>query len=264
MDVLNYLNENSAYQNAEEFQNQQQQQFKEYISQLSGQYRESAENVVLPAIDLLARGKQFYNKITSTAEKAVGDVTKEAENIGGKVVSEGENIVGNVISSGKQLFNVAESNIGEGINMVRGIGSKISNNMRQNAFEVDPEESIANAGENMGMFDRVQSIFRNPSSLVSQGEKTASSVAEDVGKTASSLAENVGETASNVAKTVGETVAKTVGEGVGSVVSEAIPVLGEAFMIGQSIYDLIKGTEVSHTPPPAVEGYATPILEHGI
>jgi phage-related protein len=249
MDVLNYLNENSQYQNAEDFQQQQQQQFKEYINQLSGQYKEAAENVVLPAVDLLARGKQFYNKITGGIESAA----KEGESVVNKAISEGGGLLDNALSVGRNVLNVAESNIGEGINMVRGIGSKISNNMRQNAFDIDPEESIANAGENMGMLDKVQSIFRNPSSLVSEGEKTASSIAENVGKTASSVAENVGET-----------VAKGVGEGVGSVISEAVPVFGEAFMIGQSIADLIKGTEVSRTPPPAVEAFAAPALEHGI
>lgn len=260
MDVLNYLNENSAYQNAEEFQNQQQQQFKEYINQLSGQYKEAAENVVIPAIDLLSRAKGIYNKITSTGEKAVGDVVKEGESVAGKVASQGEGILSDAVSAGKRLFNIGESNIGEGINMVRGIGTKISNNMRANAFEVDPEESIANAGENMGMLDRVQSIFRNPSSVVSEGEN----VAKGAGEAVSDVAKGASEAVSNVAKTAGEAVGEAVGTSIGSVVGEAIPVLGEGFMIAQSIYDLIKGSEITHTPPPIQQAYATPIMEHGI
>jgi len=254
MDVLNYDSAVSAFNNLEAFQSEKQEQFK----QLAQQYKEGAEQVILPAIDLFRRGKEAYNKITgekpAPAEGEAGAVEGEGTETLDSLTSGAENLARNIGSEvSNRLDNFTSS--------IRGIGNQLSDRMRTNAFERDPEAEIASGEDNMGILDRVQSVFRGG---ISEGENAISGAVSSV-KGAVSNAVSEGSEAVSGAVSEGASVAEGVGtavaEGVGSLVADAIPVVGELSMLGLGIYDFIKGET---TKAPTIQAYAAPVYEKGI
>lgn len=279
MDVLNYDNAVSAFNNLEAFQSEKQEQFKELVQQ----YKEGAEQVILPAIDLFRRGKEAYGKLTGEKPAAAeGEgVTIEGENAISGAVEGAEGAVrglasetlGALTSRAEGALSGVTSQLGEFSSSIRGIGNQLSERMRTNAFERDPEAEIASGEENMGILDRVQSIFRGG---VSEGENAVSSAVSGVrGSVTSAISEGTeaatsavsGATEaatgaiSSVASSVAEGVGTAVAEGIGAAALDAIPVVGEIGMLALGVYDFFKGQSV-HAPPP--QAFATPVLEKGV
>lgn len=245
MDVLNYDNAVSAFNNLEAFQSEKQQQLKDLVEQ----YREGAGQVVLPALDLFRRG---YNKFTgekSVAGKGEGAVAGEGE---GAVEGAVEGVEGAIKGVGSELSEGVQSAIsgvtsklGEFSSSVRGIGNQLSERMRTNAFERDPETEISSSEDNMSLFDKAQSLFRGGSSEASQGIEGA-----------------VEGAVKGAVKTGGEAVGEAVGEGIGAIVGDAIPVIGELGMLGLGVYDFVKS--FTEKPSAPLQGFAQPVLEKGI
>jgi len=256
MDVLNYDNAVSAFNNLEAFQSEKQQQFKEIVQQ----YKEGAEQVILPAIDLFRRGKEAYGKLTG--EKTAATEGESAASEGESAISgavegvEGlaSETLGALTSSAQSAFSGVTSQIGDFASSIRGIGNQLSERMRTNAFERDPEAEIASGEENMGILDKVQSVFRGG---VSEGENAVSSAVSGVRGAISGAVSEGTEAATSVAEGVGTAVA----EGIGAVVADAIPVVGELSMLGLGIYDFVKGETAK---APVIQAFATPVLEKGI
>jgi hypothetical protein len=268
MDVLNYDNAVSAFNNLEAFQSEKQEQFKQMVQQ----YKEGAEQVILPAIDLFRRGKNFL-----TGEKTAAKEGESAATEGESAASEGESAIsgaveegtnalsgmasetlGSLTSSAERAFSGVTSQLGDFASSIRGIGNQLSERMRTNAFERDPEAELASGEENMGILDKVQSVFRGGVSEASQGAESAISGASDaVSGAVSGASEAVSGAISGAAESVGTAVA----EGIGSFVADAIPVVGELSMLGLGIYDFVKGETAK---APVIQALATPILEKGI
>lgn len=258
MDVLNYDSAVSAFNNLEAFQNEKQEQFKQLVEQ----YKEGAGQVILPAIDLFRRGKEAYNKLTgekpAAAEGEAGAVEGEGTETLDSLTSGAENLARNI---GSEVSNRLDSFTSS----IRGIGNQLSDRMRTNAFERDPEAEIASGEDNMGILDRVQSVFRGG---VSEAENAVSGAVSSVkGAVSSAVSEGTDAVSGAVsgavegATSVAEGVGTAVAEGVGSLVADAIPVVGELSMLGLGIYDFIKGET---TKAPTIQAYATPVLEKGI
>jgi len=269
MDVLNYDNAVSAFNNLEAFQSEKQQQFKELVQQ----YKEGAEQVVLPAIDLFRRGKEAYGKLTSAGENAVTEgesaVSGAVEGAEGAVRGLASETLGALTSRAEGALSGVTSRLGEFSSSIRGIGNQLSERMRTNAFERDPEAEIASGEENMGILDRAQSLFRGG---ISEGENMVSSAINGVRgavsgavsegtEAATSAVSGAAEAATGAVSSVAEGVGTAVAEGIGAVVADAIPVVGEIGMLGLGIYDFVKS--FTEKPPP-VQAFATPIFEKGI
>jgi len=246
MDVLNYENAVSAYNNLEQFQSEKQQQLKDLVLQ----YKEGAEQALLPAIELYQRGRGLYNKLGSQAESAISDgenaVSGAVEGIQGVASSAIEGAQSALSSGADSIMSGITSKLGEFSSGIRGIGNDLSNRMMSNAFERDPESEIASGSENMGFFDRVQSVFRGG---VSDGESIGNISRSAVSEGTSAI--------TSAAEGVGTAVA----EGVGAVVADSIPVVGEIGMLGLGIYDLVKGET---TRAPVVQAFAAPVFEKGV
>jgi hypothetical protein len=246
MDVSNYLQENLAYNNLEDFQQQQQENFKQLIEQ----YKEGATNFIVPVIDVLHRAKGVYQAVKGT----IGDVKAKVE----EVANKGEEILGKGEDS-----SVIENDISSSL---RNIGNKYSNKLTQNMFEMDPETSIADLGEGMNIIEKAQSMFRGGVSSISN---VASNVGETVGETVGNIGETIGETVGKVAETAGENVAKVAGESVAKVGAElgvgealgALAPVADVALIGVGIYDLVKAFR---THAPTVIAEASPALQLGI
>jgi phage-related protein len=260
MDVLNYDSAVSAFNNLEAFQSEKQQQFKEIVQQ----YKEGAEQVILPAIDLFRRGKEAYGKLTG--EKTAATEGESAASEGESAISgavegvEGlaSETLGALTSSAQSAFSGVTSQIGDFASSIRSIGNQLSERMRTNAFERDPEAEIASGEENMGILDKVQSVFRGGVSEASQGAESAISGASDaVSGAVSGASEAVSGAISGAAESVGTAVA----EGVGSFVADAIPVVGELSMLALGAYDFFKSETAK---APVIQALATPILEKGV
>lgn len=228
MDVLNYENAVNAYNNLEAFQTEKQQQIRDLVQQ----YRQGAEQTILPAIELYQRGKSLYNKFTGETPTSEGAITE-----GEGAVEGASNTLG---SLGENVMSEVSSRLGQFSSSVRGIGNQLSDRMMSNAFERDPEAELASGEENMGIFDRAQSLFRGGVSDVASTAESATTEA------VSSAAEGVGA---------------AIGESIGTIASEAVPVIGELGMLGLGIYDFIKGET---TKAPVIEAYAAPVLEKGV
>ena len=261
MDVLNYDSAVSAFNNLEAFQNEKQEQFKQLVEQ----YKEGAGQVILPAIDLFRRGKEAYNKLTSEKPATAEEKPATAEGEAGAVEGEGTETLDSLTSGAENLARNIGSEVSNRLDnftsSIRGIGNQLSDRMRTNAFERDPEAEIASGEDNMGILDRVQSVFRGG---VSEGENAVSGAVSSV-KGAVSNAVSEGSEAVSGAGSEGASVAEGVGtavaEGVGTAVADAIPVVGELSMLGLGIYDFIKGET---TKAPTIQAYAAPVLEKGI
>jgi phage-related protein len=246
MDVLNYDNAVSAFNNLGAFQAEKQQQLQDLVEQ----YKQGAEQVFLPALDLFRRGREAYNKVTTAGEdvasKAEGGVESAVE--GATSAAEGavEGVQGAVSGAVEGVQSALSSTLGEFSSGIRSIGNQLSQRMQTNAFERDPESEIASGEDNMGVFDRIQSVFRGG---VQEGES--------LGNVAKSAVSEGTEAATSAV----EGVASSVAEGIGSFVADAIPVVGELSMLGLGIYDFVKGET---TKTPVVQALATPIFEKGV
>ena len=243
MDVLNYDNAVNAFNNLEAFQSEKQQQLKDLVET----YRQGAEQAILPAIELYQRGKGLYNKLSSTAENVASkaeDAVTEGESALSSAVEGARGVASETLNSlTESAMSGVTSRLGQFSSSVRGIGNQLSERMRTNAFERDPEAELASGEDNMGILDRAQSLFRGGVSEAGQGVEDAVSGAT--------------EAVSSAAESVGTAVA----EGVGSFVADAIPVVGQLGMLGLGIYDFVKSvTEKA----PVVQAFATPVLEKGV
>lgn len=225
MDVLNFQNATQAYNNLEQYQSEKQQQIKELVQQ----YREGAEQAILPAIELYQKGKNFLSSTPETPAAPASLPEAITENLPESLSSTVRNVADNFSSS------------------IRNIGDNLATRMRTNAFERDPESDLASNDTNMSMFDRAQSLFRG-------GESSVSNVAENV-------ASGVSNVAADVAETAGRTAASVIGESIGTIASEAIPVVGELGMLGLGIYDFVKSFSEK---APEAEAFAAPVFEKGI
>jgi phage-related protein len=258
MDVLNYDSAVSAYNNLQAFQSEKQEQLKQLVEQ----YKAGAEQVVLPAIDLFRRGREAYNRLTNQAENIVDEgktaVEGAVQGAEGAVKGIASDTLGSLGSTAENVLSNVTSRIGQFSSGIRGIGNDLSNRMMTNAFERDPEGEIASGSENMGVFDRVQSIFRGG---VSEGENAVSSAISGVKGAVSSAVSEGTEAATSAASGIAEGVGTAVGEGIGAVVGEAIPVIGELGMLGLGIYDFVKAET---TKAPVIQAMASPVLEKGI
>jgi len=258
MDVLNYDNAVSAFNNLEAFQSEKQEQFKQMVQQ----YKEGAEQVILPAIDLFRRGREAYGKLTSAGENAVTEgesaVSGAVEGAEGAVKGLASETLGALTSRAEGALSGVTSKLGDFSSSIRGIGNQLSERMRTNAFERDPEAEIASGEENMGILDKVQSVFRGGVSEASQGAESAISGATEA---ASSAISGATEAATSAVSSVAEGVGTAVAEGVGSLVADAIPVVGELSMLGLGIYDFVKSETAK---APVIQAMATPIYEKGI
>lgn len=258
MDVLNYDSAVNAYNNLQAFQSEKQEQLKQLVEQ----YKAGAEQVVLPAIDLFRRGRETYNRLTNQAENIVDEgktaVEGAVEGAEGAVKGIASDTLGSLGSTAENVLSGVTSRLGDFSSSIRGIGNQLSERMRTNAFERDPEAEIASGEENMGILDKVQSVFRGGVSEASQGAESAISGATEAASTAVSGAT---EAATSAVSSVAEGVGTAVAEGVGSLVADVIPVAGELSMLGLGIYDFVKSETAK---APVVQAMATPILERGI
>lgn len=258
MDVLNYDNAVSAFNNLEAFQSEKQEQFKQMVQQ----YKEGAEQVILPAIDLFRRGREAYGKLTSAGENVAKEgesaVEGAVEGAEGAVKGLASETLGALTSRAEGALSGVTSRLGDFSSSIRGIGNQLSERMRTNAFERDPEAEIASGEENMGILDKVQSVFRGGVSEASQGAESAISGATEAASTAVSGAT---EAATSAVSSVAEGVGTAVAEGVGSLVADAIPVVGELSMLAVGAYDFIKSETAK---APVIQALAAPVLEKGI
>lgn len=247
MDVLNFDNAVSAYNNLEAFQSQKQQQLKDLVET----YRQGAEQALLPAIELYQRGKGLYNKLSSTAENVASkaeDAVTEGQSAVEGAMEGAQNVASETLGSLTEgAMSGVTSRLGQFSSSIRGIGNQLSQRMQTNAFERDPESEIASGEDNMGILDRAQSLFRGGVSEATQGAEGA------VRGAVSGATEAVSGAAEGVAAAVGETI--------GAVAAEAIPVVGELGMLGLGVYDFVKSlTEKA----PTVQAFATPVFEKGV
>ena len=254
MDVLNFDNAVSAYNNLEAFQSEKQQQLKDLVET----YRQGAEQALLPAIELYQRGKGLYNKLSTTAEDAVTEgqsaltsAVQGARDLGSETLS----------SLTEGAISGVTSRLGQFSSSIRGIGNQLSQRMQTNAFERDPEAELASGEDNMGILDRAQSLFRGG---VSEGENAISGAVSSVRGAVSGAVSGATEAvsgATEAASAAGEGVAAAVGETIGAVAAEAIPVVGELSMLALGVYDFAKSfTEKA----PVVQAFATPVFEKGV
>jgi hypothetical protein len=259
MEIANYLQENLAYNNLEDFQKQQQENFKQLIEQ----YKEGAENFIVPVIDVLHRAKGIYQSVKGAVEDVKGKVEDVATK-GEELMGKGEEVIG---KSSSAIENDLSSSL-------RNIGNKYSSKLRENMFEMDPESSIADLSEGMNVIEKAQSMFRGGASTISNIAENVSKVAGNVGETIGNVAGNVVENvakegAESVAKVGAESVAKVAGESVAKVGAElgvgealgALAPIADVALIGVGIYDLVKAFR---THAPAVIAQATPALQLGI
>jgi hypothetical protein len=265
MDVLNFDNAVSAYNNLEAFQSEKQQQLKDLVET----YRQGAEQALLPAIELYQRGKGLYNKLSSTAENVASkaeDAVTEGESALSSAVEGARGVASETLNSlTESAMSGVTSRLGQFSSSVRGIGNQLSERMRTNAFERDPEAELASGEDNMGILDRAQSLFRGGVSEASQGvESTMSGVRggiSDAISGATEAAQGAVSGATEAVSSAAESVGTAVAEGVGSFVADAIPVVGQLGMLGLGIYDFVKSvTEKA----PVVQAFATPIFEKGV
>jgi len=216
MDLYNYMQEAANATNFNDFQQQKQEEYK----QLAEQYQEQGLGIVVPiGIDLLKRGIDF------------------AQN-----VSKNVNSVANTVSN-------AENGV---INEMSSVGDRVAQNMRENAFNADPEASISDAQESMGLLDRAQSFFR--------GGNVASNTVSEAASTAEGAVSDAVDTAVSTAGKVAGSVAETAGSVVGGI-SEALGPLAELAAVGYGIYDIVKSFE---HPNVELMAQAAPSLELGV
>ena len=179
MDYLNFLQENSTFENVSE----QSQEQSDLLKGLKEQYLQGAGEALIPAIDLLRRGISAVQKIGSTVSNVVEK--------GQEVMAKGEEVLAKGAELVKSTPQVVENLDVSG--EVRGIGSRIANRMRVSEFERDPESDLASNEENLSAFDRVQAIFRGGSSEAEGLSSKVASMTEEVGQKVTGLAENLAE-----------------------------------------------------------------------
>ena len=242
MDYYNYLQENDAFQQLKDSAEQQ----RDAIEDIKQRYLESGEMTFLPAFDLLSKGIKGVSKVISTVSDVGEKVSGAVEKVSGAV----EKVAG--------VPQTVETSVNENLNNISG---RLSDRLRANAFDADPEEALASNEMNVSSFERVQQLFRGGniaeqageqaegvvsrvSGLAEQAEGAVSGLASRVSGAVSGLAEQAEGTVSGLAsrasgaiesgisqlgeKTAGELASKvgsTVAEGVGEGIGEGIGAL---------------------------------------
>jgi hypothetical protein len=270
MDYLNFLQENSTFENL----SAQAQEQSDLLKGLKEQYLQGASEALIPAIDLLRRGVSAVQKIGSTVSNVVEK--------GQEVMAKGEEVLAKGAELVKSTPQVVENLDVSG--EIKGVGSRIADRMRVSEFDRDPESDLASNEENLSAFDRVQAIFRGGSSEAEGLSSKVASMTEEVGQKVTGLAENLaenvgsklasvgenlatkavgvaGEVGENVASKVGTGLAEGVGEGIGAIASEAIPVVGELLGVGLALADVI-GAFKEKSPIPQIQ--AMPAFMSGL
>jgi hypothetical protein len=271
MDYLNFLQENSTFENV----SAQTQEQSDLLKGLKEQYLQGAGEAILPAVDLLRRGVNAVQKIGSTVSNVVEK--------GQEVMAKGEEVLAKGAELVKSTPQVVENLDVSG--EIKGVGSRIADRMRVSEFDRDPESDLASNEENLSAFDRVQAIFRGGSSEAEGLSSKVASMTEEVGQKVTGLAENLaenvgsnlagigenvaskgaGQVGENVASKVGtglaEGVGEGIGEGIGAIASEAIPVVGELVGVGLAIADVIGALKEKI---PIAQIQATPTFMSGL
>ena len=279
MDYYNYLQENDAFQQIKDSAEQQ----RDAIEDIKQRYLESGDMTLLPAFDLLSKGIRGVSKVISTVSDVGEKVSGAVEKVSGAV----EKVAG--------VPQTVETSVNENLNNISG---RLSDRLRANAFDADPEEALASNEMNVSSFERVQQLFRGGnigeqvegavSGLGEQAETTVSGLASRVSGAVSGLAEQAegtvsglasrasgaiesgisqlgektaGELASKVGSTVAEGVGEGIGEGIGALAAEAVPVVGELAAVGLGIYDLFKGITQK---VPQIQAEAVPSFISGL
>jgi hypothetical protein len=246
MDYYNYLQENDAFQQIKDSAEQQ----RDAIEDIKQRYIESGEMTLLPAFDLLSKGIGGVSKVVQTVSDISDKVSGAIEKVSGAV----EKVSGTP--------QTVETSVNENLNNISG---RLSDRLRSNAFDTDPEESLASNEMNVSSFERVQQLFRGGnladqaegvvsglgqqaegavSGLAQQAEGLVSGLGSRVSGAVSGLAEQAEGVASGLAsrtmgaveegvsqlgeKSVGEIASKvgsTVAEGVGEGIGEAVGAL---------------------------------------
>jgi hypothetical protein len=242
MDYYNYLQENDAFQQIKDSAEQQRSAFED----VKQRYLETGDFTLLPAFDLLSKGVRGISKVAGV----ISDVGEKASGAIEKVSGAVEKVSGTVQN--------VETSVNENLNNISG---RLSDRLRTNAFDADPEEGLASNEMNVSSFERVQQIFRGGnlaeqageqaegvvsrvSGLAEQAETTVSGLASRVSGAVSGLADQAETTVSGLAsramgaveegvsqlgeKSIGEIASKvgsTVAEGVGEAVGEGIGAL---------------------------------------
>lgn len=279
MDYYNYLQENDAFQQIKDSAEQQ----RDAIEDIKQRYLESGDMTLLPAFDLLSKGIRGVSKVISTVSDVGEKVSGAVEKVSGAV----EKVAG--------VPQTVESTVNENLNNISG---RLSDRLRANAFDADPEEALASNEMNVSSFERVQQLFRGGnlaeqaegtiSGLGQQAEGMVSGLASRVSGAVSGLAEQAegtvsglaskatgaiesgisqlgektaGELASKVGTGLAEGVGEGIGETVGALAAEAIPVVGELAAVGLGIYDLFKGITQK---VPQIQAEAVPSFISGL
>lgn len=289
--LLSYLDENQAFQSLKQFQEQEKEAYKEKTQQGITGFVET-----LPLVaHLLYKGKELYQKGTelgSKIEETVSKVQEGAQKIGSAVeqgVSKIESSVGKLKGVGEEALEKGQSMIGEtaakaeslvgnavdristsGSSMLSKAGSNMSQKMMQNEFERDPESEDLSMIENRDLFTKVKSIFRGGETGTQETTQGLAEAGEDIGREAlsvgkSALSEGAEAAGSVATKAVGAaseaaSAAVEAGTTIGSVVSEAIPIVGELAGIGVGIYDIVH----SFADKPHIFNIARPVFSAGI
>ncbi len=279
MDYYNYLQENDAFQQLKDSAEQQ----RDAIEDIKQRYLESGDMTLLPAFDLLSKGIRGVSKVISTVSDVGEKVSGAVEKVSGAV----EKVAG--------VPQTVESTVNENLNNISG---RLSDRLRANAFDADPEEALASNEMNVSSFERVQQLFRSGnigeqvegavSGLGEQAEGMVSGLASRVSGAVSGLAEQAegtvsglaskatgaiesgisqlgektaGELASKVGTGLAEGVGEGIGETVGALAAEAVPVVGELAAVGLGIYDLFKGITQK---VPQIQAEAVPSFISGL
>jgi hypothetical protein len=279
MDYYNYLQENDAFQQLKDSAEQQRDAFED----IKQRYLESGELTLLPAFDLLSKGIKGVSNI-------VGTVSNVGEKISGAVEKGSQ-----ALEAIKSAPQTVETTVNENLNNISG---RLSDRLRVNAFETDPEASLTSNEMNVSNFERLQQVFRGgnvaeqagqqveglasglseqASGLASKVSGAVTGLAEQAEGTVSGLAsramgaveegvsqlgeKSVGEIASKVGSTLAEGATEAVGEGIGALAAEAVPVVGELAAVGFGIYDIFKGIK---TKIPAIQAEAVPSFISGL
>jgi len=279
MDYYNYLQENDAFQQLKDSAEQQ----RDAIEDIKQRYLESGDMTLLPAFDLLSKGIRGVSKVISTVSDVGEKVSGAVEKVSGAI----EKVSG--------VPQTVETSVNENLNNISG---RLSDRLRANAFDADPEEALASNEMNVSSFERVQQLFRGGnigeqvegavSGLGEQAEGMVSGLASRVSGAVSGLAEQAegtvsglaskatgaiesgisqlgektaGELASKVGTSLAEGVGEGIGEGIGALAAEAVPVVGELAAVGLGIYDLFKGITQK---VPQIQAEAVPSFISGL
>jgi hypothetical protein len=260
MDIPNFLQENQAFQNLQEFRQQQEDSLKN----IKDEFLQSAGELVFPIVETLPKIAEVATKLFSTGQSAIEKLQNVSENIG-------------------DTFNDATKMAQVELN---GINGRLTNRLKDVfSNNIDPNDIMSENQENIAGFNKIQSLFKssqpdvNPyeagavsetelsspvSAMSTELSNIGSSISSSIEDTTTNIVGNVADAASNIASNVG----KSIGEGVAGVAEDVAAglglsdILGPAaglFSIGLGIYDLVKSSEV----PTTIQNFVTsnPVLQ---